>query len=120
VNRSQHPRWTRIQGHPTGWRAPGRATFADDDPVGAMAQGGFQQIFKRDCALMVLRLGFGGDHVGFCGYYRVPRVFDNQDAVFIGNRIRQDVEQASSFPCGVPGPRSGYCSQPLDGGFEMS
>jgi hypothetical protein len=78
VNRGQHPAMVRIQGIQQGARFRA-AHLADDDPVEAMAQGGFHQIFERDCALMRVELGFGGDHVGFADI-EFRRVFDNQDA----------------------------------------
>src|SRR5229473_7932176 len=92
----EHAAMAGIQSIEEGARF-GTAHFTNDDPVRAVPENGFQELIKSDCALVRIELSFGGDDVRFSDS-EFCRVFNDQNAIFIGDRIGEDVDQCG-FPC---------------------
>ena len=68
------------------------ANFPNNDPVGPVAKSGFEQVGKSDLALMRIELRLGGYDMRFL-YKQFRRVFDDQNAVVIGDEPGQHVQQ---------------------------
>ena len=67
--------------------------FTDDDAVWAMTKGDSQQVPDRHCrGIRLLSPGFKSDQVALTNA-DLRRVFDEDDAFFVWNKVGQDVEQ---------------------------
>jgi hypothetical protein len=80
----------------------GTAHLTNDDPVRAMAEDGFQQVVEGDRALVGIELGLRGDDVRLADD-KFSRVFDDQNAIFVGDGIRQDVYERGLAGAGSTG-----------------
>ena len=83
------------------------ANFANDDPVGPMAERRLEQVGEADRTLVSVELGLGGDDV------RLPDmqfsgVLEYQDALTVGNETGKHISSVV-FPVPVP-PRSAGCA----------
>ena len=80
----------------------GTAHLTDDDPVRPMAENGFQQVIKSDRALVRIELSLGGDDVRFSDG-KLRRVFNDQNAIFVGDGIGEDVYERGLASAGSTG-----------------
>ncbi len=80
-----------------------RATnFAHDDPARPVAQRGLQQVAESDLALVGIELGLGGDDMRLL-YIEFGHVFEDEDAVAVGDESGDDVGERRFSGPGSPG-----------------
>src|ERR1035437_2425787 len=86
----------------------GAAALANDDAVGAHAEGGAQQNALVDAAFLIEvgRAGFELDHVALLEL-QFRRVFDGDDALFLRDEARQRVEHGGLAGAGSAGDQHG-------------
>ena len=80
----------------------GTAHLTNDDPVRPMAENGFQQVVEGDGALVGIELGLGGDDVRLADR-KLCRVFNDQNAIFVGDGIGEDVYERGLAGAGSTG-----------------
>src|SRR5947207_9619342 len=85
----------QVEGLPT-------ANFADDNAIGSVSQCGLQQIpyrYRRETALLMS--GLEADQVAFANI-QFSGVFNQQNPLFIWNRISQNIQQRRLTCSGSP------------------
>src|SRR5258708_7920517 len=99
MNCREHSTMPGIQGVEKSARF-GTAHLTNDDPVRTMAEDSFQQVVEGDRALVGIELGLGGDDVRLSDN-KFCRVFNDQNAIFVGDRIGEDVYQGGLASAGA-------------------
>src|ERR1700677_4823485 len=69
------------------------AHLTKDDPVRSPAESGLEKIVESDVGLERIRLALDGQHVRFLDM-QFGGVFDNDDALFLWDRVRQNAEDS--------------------------
>jgi hypothetical protein len=80
----------------------GSAHLTNNDSVRSVPENCFQQVTKCDWPLVCIELGFDGDDMRFSDG-ELCRVFDDQNAVFVGDGIGKDVYERCLARAGSTG-----------------